>query len=173
MKKIVLQYGLISGSIVSTTMALGMLSLSNNHQANFGNTSMIIGYLSMLVAFSFVYVAVKKFRDNFNNQTISFGKAFAIGISIVLIASTMYVITWAFIHHNYMPDFMDKYAAAMIEDAQKTSTAKEIEILKAKMDEYKVMYKNPFYFALFTYGEIIPIGVLVSIVSGLLLKRKK
>ncbi len=57
-------------------------------------TSMLIGYASMLIAFSLVYVGIRNYRNKYNGGVISFGKAFKIGILIVLIASTLYVIAW-------------------------------------------------------------------------------
>lgn len=173
MKKNVLVFGLIAGVVVSVTMAIGMITLSKTHKCEMGNGSMVIGYLSMLVAFSLIYVAVKNFRDKQNNGLISFGKAFSMGLFISLIASTMYVITWAFVYHFYMPDFMDKYAAQMIESAKATANAAEVQAKIAEMDKYKELYKIPLFFALMTYAEILPIGLLVSLITGLILKRKE
>ena len=58
------------------------------------NGSMVVGYSAMILAFSFVFVGVKNFRDKENAGVITFGKAFQIGFLIALIASSMYVITW-------------------------------------------------------------------------------
>jgi len=71
---------------------------------------MVVGYLSMLIAFFTIYVAVKTYRDKYNNGTVSFGKA----LIIALIASTMYVIAWAFVYKFIMPDFWDNYAEHML-----------------------------------------------------------
>ncbi len=173
MKKNVLVFGLISGAVVSLTMAISMISLSKNHKCELGNGTMVIGYLSMLVAFSLIYVAVKNYRDKQNGGLISFGKAFTMGLFIALIASTMYVIVWAFVYHYFMPDFMDRYAAQMIESAKATANAAELQVKIAEMDKYKEMYKNPLFFALMTYAEILPVGLLVSLITGFILKRKE
>ena len=172
MKKNVLVFGLISGLVVSTIMSISMLTINNNPQIELGNTSMIVGYLSMLVAFSLIYVAVKNFRDKQNNGTISFGKAFGMGLLITLIGSTIYVIVWAFIYNVYMPDFMDKYWAQMQKAAQASGSAAEIQETTAEMVKYKELYKNPFFFTLITYAEIVPVGLLVSLITALILKRK-
>lgn len=171
MKKIVLVFGLISGLVVSLTMAISMLTVNNNPEIELGNTSLIVGYLSMLVAFSLIYVAVKNFRDKQNNGLISFGKAFLMGLYICLIASTMYVIVWAFIYNVYMPDFMDKYSEQMLKAARASGTPAEIQEKTAEMAKYKELYKSPFFFTLMTYAEIIPVGLLVSLITALLLKK--
>ena len=173
MKKNVLVFGLIAGVVVSLTMAVGMITMSKTHKCEMGTGSMVIGYLSMLVAFSLIYVAVKNFRDKQNGGLISFGKAFKMGLFISLIASPMYVIVWAFVYHFYMPDFMDKYAAQMIESAKATASAAEVQQKIAEMDKYKELYKSPLFFALMTYAEILPVGLLVSLITGLILKRRE
>lgn len=172
MKKNVLVFGLISGLVVSLTMAISMLTVNNNPEIELGNTSLIVGYLSMLVAFSLIYVAVKNYRDKQNNGLISFGKAFLMGLYICLIASTMYVIVWAFIYNVYMPDFMEKYSEQMLKAARATGTPAELQEKTAEMAKYKELYKSPFFFTLMTYAEIIPVGLLVSLITALLLKKR-
>jgi hypothetical protein len=172
MKKHVLTYGLICGAIVSLTMAIGMITANNSGTDKLGsNTMMIIGYLSMLIAFSLIFVAVKTYRDKQANGVISFGKALGMGLLIVLIASTMYVVTWAIVHNTVMPDFMDKYAAATLEKARATATPEEFSSMSKEMEEYKAMYKSPAGFALMTYAEIVPVGLIVSLITALVLKR--
>lgn len=172
MKKNVLVFGLISGLVVSTLMAISMVTMYNNPDAGHGGGSMIIGYLSMLVAFSLIFVAVKNYRDKQNGGVISFGKAFKIGLLIALIGSTMYVIMWALLYNFYMPDFMDRYCAQMIENAKATSSPAKIQELTEQMNTQKEMYKNPLFFVLFTYFEIFPVGLIVSLITALILKKK-
>lgn len=172
MKKNVLVFGLISGLVVSTLMAISMVTMYNNPDAGHGSGSMIIGYLSMLVAFSLIFVAVKNYRDKQNGGVISFGKAFKIGLLIALIGSTMYVIMWALLYNFYMPDFMDRYCAQMIENAKPTSSPAKIQELTEQMNTQKEMYKNPLFFVLFTYFEIFPVGLIVSLITALILKKK-
>lgn len=173
MKKNVLVFGLISGAVASTVMAASMLYMAKHPEQKADGSSMIVGFLSMIIAFSLIFVAVKNYRDKQNGGVISFGKAFQIGILIALIASTMYVITWSLVHKYAMPDFMEKYVAQAIESARATSTPAELETLTAKMNEQKEMYKNPVWFTLFSYMEILPVGLIVSLITALILKRKR
>ncbi len=173
MKKNVLVFGSIAGLIVSTLMAISMVTMYNNPDIGHGGGAMIVGYLSMLIAFSLIFVAVKNYRDKQNGGVISFGKAFKIGLLIALIGSTMYVIMWALLYNFYMPDFMDKFCARMIEDARATSTPEEVQKTIEQTNQYKEIYKSPFGFVLYTYFEIFPVGLLVSLIAALILKRKK
>jgi hypothetical protein len=56
----------------------------------------------------------------------------------------------------------------------KSSGASEAEILKsqAEIDYYKALYKSPFFVFALTLTEPLLIGVIVSLVSALILKRK-
>jgi hypothetical protein len=170
MKKNVIVFGLIAGVIASVLMVISMARCSSD--ANFEH-SMLIGYASMVLAFSFIFVGIKNYRDKYNNGLITFGKAFKTGLYISLIASTMYVITWLVDYYVFIPDFMDKYVAHMLKEA-KDSGASAAELAKqAKELAYnQQLYKNPIMVILFTYMEILPVGILVSLIAALILKRK-
>lgn len=173
MQKNILIYGLISGVIVSTVMLISMNYYSHCEGNVDLTTSMVIGYASMLIAFSMVFVGIRNYRDKFNNGIVSFGKAFKIGISIVLIASTLYVISWLICYFFFMPDFMDKYSVMEIDNMKAAgATVTEIENKRKEMADFSKMYKNPFFNAMITYAEILPVGLIVTLISSLILKRK-
>lgn len=155
MKKNIVIYGLIAGAIVSILM-LSTVNYLSHCEGNVNyDTSMLIGYASMLIAFSLVFVGIRNYRDKFNEGIISFGKAFKIGTMIVLIASTIYVIAWLIDYFFFIPDFMDKYATHML-DELKASGASQLEIDKQaeEIARFGKMYKNPLFNAMMTYMEI-------------------
>src|SRR6185295_10926631 len=173
MKKNIIIYGIIAGIVVSVLMLLSVNYMSHCEGSIDYDTSMLIGYASMLVAFSLVFVGIRNYRDKSNGGIISFGKAFKIGIIIVLIASTIYVVAWLIDYFFFIPDFMEKYSVHMLEEL-KASGASQIEIDKQtqEMANFGRMYKNPFFNAMMTYAEILPVGLVVTLISSLILKRK-
>ncbi len=171
MKKLVLTYGLIAGAVVSAFMAISMMSIADD-PSKIGAGSMVVGYLGMLIAFAFIFVAVKNYRDKQNGGVVSFGKAFSIGLLIALIASVMYVITWSLVYKYHMPDFMETYCAEMIRQAKTSMTGAELEAKIAEINKGKEMYSSPVGFTLITFSEIFPVGLLVSLIVALILKRK-
>jgi hypothetical protein len=173
MKKNILIYGLIAGVIVSVLMLTTVNYLSHCEGNVDYNTSMLIGYASMIVALSLVFVGIRNYRDKYNGGVISFGKAFKIGLVIVLIAATIYVAAWLVDYYFFIPDFMEKYAAHSIEEL-KASGASQLKIDKEtkEMAEMVQMLKNPFYNAMMAYAEILPVGLIVTLISSLVLKRK-
>lgn len=179
MTRTILVFGLIAGLIVSSFMAVSMIWVSNHSTSEVSadmDQGMLIGYASQLIAFSFIFVAIKTFRDKSQGGTITFWQACKIGLMITLIGSTMYVITWAFIYNFVMPDFMVHFSNAAIE-AAKTAGKSETEIaaITTEMAGYAEMYKSPIGFTLFTYVEVLPTGILVTLISATILwmTRKK
>jgi len=173
MKKNVLVFGLAAGLVVSVIMSISMVTLKNDSGARLSNNfMMVVGYLSMLIAFSLIYVAVKNYRDRQSGGEIGFGTAFKMGLLIALIGSTIYVIAWALVYHLYMPDFMDQYCNQVLEEARVSSSATELQQLTQQMNQQKELYKNPLFFTLFTYMEIVPVGFVVALITALVLKRK-
>jgi hypothetical protein len=173
MKKNIIIYGLIAGIVVSILMLSSVNYLSHCEGNVDYDTSMLIGYASMLIAFSLVFVGIRNYRDKYNEGVISFGKAFKIGIMIVLIASTIYVVAWLIDYFFFIPDFAEKYSAQTL-DKLKASGASQIEIDKEtkEMASFVRMFKNPFFNAMMTYIEILPVGLIVTLISSLILKRK-
>ncbi|MES2848672.1 MAG: DUF4199 domain-containing protein [Bacteroidota bacterium] len=173
MKKNIIIYGLIAGVIVSIAMLTSVNYISHcEGNVDYG-TSMLIGYASMLIAFSLVFVGIRNYRDKYNGGVISFGKAFKIGSMIVLIASTIYVVAWMIDYFFFMPDFAEKISTHML-DELKASGASQAEIDKEtkEMAGFVVNYKNPLFVAMMTYVEILPVGLIVTLISSLILKRK-
>lgn len=170
MKKTVIVSGLISGFIVSAIMAISIAVYSDN--ANFEG-SMLLGYASMILAFSLIFVAIKNFRDKYNSGVITFGKAFKIGLYVALISSTMYVIVWVIEYYLFIPDFMEKYTDHVLDAARKSGASQaELDKQISEMANYKEMYKNPVFVILLTYTEILPVGLLVSLIAAAILRRK-
>ncbi len=169
MKKNILVFGLISGLTLSILMVVFM-AITQHENYELG---MILGYTSMLLAFSFVFVGVKNYRDKYNDGVINFGKAFKIGILIALISSTFYVLTWLVEYYCFMPDFMDTFAKHTIETMQASGAPQaEIDATMAEMAGYKEMYKNPIFVILLTYMEVLPVALIATLLTALILKKK-
>lgn len=172
MKKNVIVFGLIAGFMVSIWLGVlvWMCMTGNVHLDN----GMWYGYGSMIIAFSMVFVGIKNYRDKHNGGAISFGQAFKVGGLIALIACTIYVLVWVVSYYTLIPDFMEKYAAHYLEALQKKGvSAQDMEHEKATMAGYIDNYKNPLFVVLFTYLEVLPVALVVTLVSALILKKKK
>lgn len=176
MKKIVWVCGLIAGLIsIAWGVAYISIGLNSDKPMDMAN-GMLYGYASMLVAFSLIFVAIKTYRDKHNGGIISFGKAFRIGLYISLIASTVYVVVWLIDYYYFLPEgsFEQQYTTYTLNAMKADGAAQaEIDAKAAEMAKDWALYKNPLINALMTYVEILPVGLLVSLIAALVLKRKK
>jgi hypothetical protein len=170
MRKIVPTFGLIAGAILSVMM---LITLPFQDKIGFDNGA-IIGYTSMVLAFLMVYFGVRSYRDNFAGGSVTFGRAFAVGLMITLLASVCYVATWEFIYYRLAPDFSDRYAAYTIDKAKKSgATDAQIAAQTKQMAEFKEMYKNPFVNISLTFLEPLPVGLVMTLVAAGVLRRKR
>jgi hypothetical protein len=171
MRKNILVFGLISGLVIGTfVVVIGWLC---DTKSEFGH-SLVLGYGAQLLALSFIFVGVRNFRDKYNQGRLTFIQALKIGLGITLVASTMYVAVWLVDYYLFIPDFMDKYAAHMIKEARDSGATQAVLDKKiVEVNGMKEMYKNPVYVILFTYLEILPMGIVISLVTALLLRRKR
>jgi len=165
MKNIILKNGIIAGIIVSLFMASMTLYMKANPETE---PSMIIGFAGMIVSFAFIFIGIKQQREA-NNGTISFGKAFLNGFLIALIASIIYVIVWLFIYYNIFPNFIEHYSQMMIDKAK----PEDLATVTAEMNQYKEWYKSPIMIILLTLMEILPLGIVISLIAALILKKSK
>ena len=169
MKKTILTFGLISGAIISVLM---VATVPFADRLGFGH-SYLVGYTTMILAFLLVYFGIRSYRDNLGDGHISFGKAFVIGISITLISSLCYVVTWEIVYFKFMPDFMDKYGAYAIQKLQASgASAAAIQAKVEEIKRYKVLEDNPLTNAAMTFIEPFPVGLLITLISGAILRRK-
>ena len=167
MRRIVVTFGLISGAISSLTMiALVTLSVGFDRGALIGNTSIVLSFLM-------VFFGIRTYRDDIGNGDITFSKAFGVGLSITLISCIIYVIAWEVIYYNFLPGFWDAYGAHWVQKL--TASGASPAAIEAKLQQvrrYKELYKNPFFTAVLTFINPFPIGLVVTLISALVLRRK-
>ena len=112
MMRMILSYGFIAGLIVGVEMFLVTTRLPLE-----GPWSMAVGYLTMLVALSMVFIAIKRRRDLTQGGVIRFWPAFGMGLGISFVAGVLYVAAWeATVAYTHM-DFASVYARSVIAQA--------------------------------------------------------
>ncbi|HSN18846.1 MAG TPA: DUF4199 domain-containing protein [Gammaproteobacteria bacterium] len=171
MLKIILRYGVIGGLIVGGALSAVSLGVGQD----IGSTwSYLVGYLTMLVGLSTIFIAIKRHRDTALGGVIRFWPALGIGLGISFIAGIFYVLAWEAVLYFGHLDFGGDYAKAMIEAAKaKGLSGEQLAKAVAEAEQFKTMYANPLYRLPETFIEIFPVGVLVSLVSAALLRNSR
>ena len=169
MRRIIAIYGIIAGIIVAVGMQIG-INLVSDHGA-FG---MVVGYLTMLVALSMVFVGVKRYRDTARGGVIRFWPAFGLGLGIAGVAGLCYVAGWEAYMYATDYTFMDVYMTqALAAKAAAGASAADIAKFGAEMAALKVQYANPLFRMPMTFAEIAPVGIIVALVSAVILRNSR
>jgi Protein of unknown function (DUF4199) len=175
MRKIVLVYGVIAGVIVSAMFFI-TAPLWDTGVITFDN-GMFVGYATMVVALSLVFFGVKSYRDNQQHGKITFGRAFKVGILITLIASVIYALSWEVAIRTVSKGFSEeiqKHYAENIKKEAKENGKSEAEVqakLEGMRKEFE-LYENPIIRFGYTIVEILPVGLIITTLTALLLRKR-
>lgn len=163
MIKTILTGGLVAGLIAGGIGSLFATMLSHDIAPAWG---MAIGYLTMLVALSAIFVAVKRHRDA--TGAIGFWRALGMGLAITLVASVGYALCWArALAIMGGPDaFIDGYLASLRRGGAGAADLQAMESMRES-------YRDPLIRLPITMTEIAPVGVLVSLVAAGLLRNPR
>ncbi|MFM5906899.1 MAG: DUF4199 domain-containing protein [Novosphingobium sp.] len=167
MTRLVLVFGILAGII-----ELALLGLSMGLASDHGILGMVLGYLSMLIALSLVFVGVRKYRDEHRGGVIRFWPALGVGLGIAGIAALFYVLGWEAYMWSTDYRFMTDYVAATLKAMEaKGASAGQLAQARAEFAEFAAMYENPVTRMGITLTEIAPVALLVPLISAALLRR--
>ena len=170
MKKIILVYGAIAGTIVIGSILLGFAAEDKLGVL----TTEWFGYLIMFVALSLIFVGVKKYRDTEMGGVITFTKALLPGLGIAAVAGACYVIGWEMYLAATDYAFIDLYTQGVIDAKREAGVSgEELEQAIARMEQLKVQYANPLFRVPMTFLEIFPVGLLISLISAAILRNPR
>ena len=168
----IVKYGVIAGLVVGVSMIASFWATDG--QMPHGWLGMAVGYATMLVALSAVFIGIKRQRDLAGGGVIRFWPAFGMGLGISFIAALFYVGAWELVQATIVDDFAGSYGASVIaaEKAKGIDPA-ALAKLTADMEAFKTQYADPMFRLPMTFAEIFPVGVLVSLISALVLRNPR
>lgn len=167
----ILGFGLVAGLIAGAPMSLLIVTRKDHLPAQWG---MVLGYLTMLLAFSAIFIAIKGRRDTELGGVIRFWPALGLGLGISVVAGVIYAVCWeAALALSHM-DFAGDWARMTIEQSKaKGLSGPALDKVVAEMEEFKRLYAQPHYRLTMTFAEIFPVGLLVSLVAAGLLRNPR
>lgn len=172
MLRIILIYGLIGAAIVGAPMLWAMLTIDPT--APMPENGALVGYATMLVALTGVFLGVKHYRDKVRGGVVKFLPALGVGLGISAVASLGWVIAWEVSLAVTKFDFVAVYYGAMIEQAQADGAgAERIAQLQSEQAGFASMYANPAIRMAITFVEMFPIGVIISLITAALLRNSR
>jgi hypothetical protein len=169
MRRTILIFGVISGVVssvlmVATTMVADRIGIDKGA---------IVGYTGIVLSFLLVFFGIRSYRDNVEHGQITFSKAFGIGMGITVISCVFYVVTWEVIYYNFLPHFWDNYGKDVAAKLQASgASAATVQTQMEQVKKYKELYANPLINAAMTFIEPFPVGLVITLVSAGVLRRK-
>lgn len=168
----ILVYGTIAGIIVGG--ALSATTITMHHNPPSMTIGLLIGYSSMLIALSAIFIAIKRRRDRNLGGVIKFLPAFGLGLGISVVAGLFYVLSWEAAQKIAGLDYGAQYAKHMIEEKEKAGVSvEELDKVRAAAAKFQTQYADPAFRLPMTFIEIFPVGVLVSLISAGLLRNPR
>jgi hypothetical protein len=163
-------YGGLAGLVIILTSIIIFFVNPERHLAG----SEWLGYLVMLLAFTLIFVGVKRYRDRDLGGVIKFLPAFGLGLLTAVCASLIYVVVWE-IYLAFTGDgFITAYTASVIEGLRAGgATPEQIAAKQVEMEAMIAAYANPLFRLPITFAEIFPVGVIVALVSAILLRNPR
>ena len=171
MKKTVVTFGIISGVVIAVLMSITTVFAD---RIGF-DRAIVVGYTTMLIAFLLVFFGIKSYRDNIGGGEITFGRAFTVGILITLITCAFYVISWEILYYTFLHDFPEKYGNHLIEKARASgATPEQLAQQLEEVKQMKALLDNPLLApAVIFISEPLPVGLVMTLISALILRRKR
>jgi hypothetical protein len=174
MKKVVLTFGLISGLVILAPWLAHRWPCMTDRIELDGQSG--IGYASMLIALSMVFFGIKSYRDNYAGGKISFWKGVQIGLLISLISAFLYwggSFAFSVANPGFQAKFIQKYTdQTVVKMHEHGAPQEEIDKATADIALMEKLFQNPLLFFLVCVVEFLPIGIIVTLISGITAKKE-
>lgn len=131
----------------------------------------VLGYLSITVALSVVYFAIRHFRDVANGGELSVLEGLGLGTIISACAGLGAGIADAIYTTFIYPDFIEEYTQYELGKMKETLSPADYETASADLLTQIEWMGTPIMLALVMFVTVLLIGFIVSLISSILLRR--
>jgi hypothetical protein len=167
MKKAFLRYGLLSALFMTVFFLIDDIILHD--YLNF-QVREIVGWVGIFLSTLFIYFGIKYYRDRLNNGVVSFGEALKLGLLILVLPSLAFGI-FNVIYVMANPEFLNTYYEVKLAEARALPPA-EVQAAIAEVEKGREMFGNPGVQFLFMFLSVFAVGLIVTVISALILRRK-
>ena len=172
MKNLVLRYGFYATLVVVGIQLVFYFLIDFTAAENF-ELGEILGYSTIFLSMIFVFLGMKKYRDENNDGIISFWEALKVGVLIVVIPSIAFGLYNWFYVEVMDPQFVDNYFNYQLEKAEAAMSSADFQAMKTKMEAQKETFQNPLIGSFVMFMTVFVIGFIVALVSSIILKKDK
>lgn len=170
MKQTVFRFGIFATLMI---VGLSMVNLFIVDKLAGYNIQEIAGYLTMLLAMIFVFAGIRHYRDRHNNGTLSFGEGMKVGILIVLIPAVFFGLFDLLYTEVINPNWKQEYYTDYMNRLRETVAPEKLPRALEKAQKEMELFSNPVMQFLLMSATVFIIGLIVTVISSLTLRRKK
>lgn len=140
------------------------------NSTDFG-TREVVGYAAIVISLLFVFFGIRHYRDKENGGTLSFGKGLQAGVLITLIPAAVFGL-FSVVHTEVIdPNFTETYYSHYLAEQQKMLSPEKFEQVKAEFEAQRAMFENPVFNFFLMFLTVFVIGLIITVISSLVLKR--
>jgi multisubunit Na+/H+ antiporter MnhB subunit len=170
MKKTAFRFGMYGVYAIFGIFFLEWLIFRNNSE-NY-DVREIVGWAGILLSTSFVYFALKYYRDKQNNGELSFGEGLKLGVLLILLPAMAFGIFNVLYILFLDPNFLDTYYNYQLEQIKKSVPLAELDSKMKAVQQEKEMFESPFVQFIVMFLSVFVVGLIVTIISTLILRRR-
>lgn len=168
MTRTIFIYGLVAGMLTLMLLGIGMGVIGFDH----GIEGMIWGYGAMVVGLSVMFMGVQRYGMNYGRMT--FAQAFSVAFGIFIVAGLVYTLGWeaylAATNYTFAERFASQAIASRVAEG---ATPAQLAQVEAQMSAFKAQYANPLIRLPMTFIEMLPVGLLMSLLAGATLRSRR
>ncbi|MEW5675111.1 DUF4199 domain-containing protein [Flavobacterium enshiense] len=165
-----LSYGVTFGIILVLEFVLMyVLNIDPSENAWAGVVMNLLNYL--VLPFALTYIAANKFKKEINDGFLSISETLKAGVSITVLAALIYGVFYILFDFIF-PEFKEELFEKIQQVTIKQNPAMTAEQLKMSMKFVKI-FMNPYIAAPFTVVMYAVIGLIHSLIVGVILKKDK
>jgi hypothetical protein len=170
MKKTAIRFGLYGVYVIIALFVINWF-VTGGERGNF-KTGEVIGWTGILISVIFVYFGLKYYREHQNGGRLSFGEGMKLGLLIVLIPSLAFGLFNLIYVKVIDPEFLNAYYNYEVAQIKASNTGAELERKLSQMAEDKKMFEGPVIPFVAMFFSVFLVGLVVTIISTLLLRRR-
>jgi Ca2+/Na+ antiporter len=170
MKPVILRHGLYAGLAILLLTAIHFYVVMPNAS---WETSEFAGYLTMILSMIFVFMGIRYYRDHVNDGFLSFKEGLKLGALIVLAPAVCFGLFDVLYTEVINPSWGDEYFGYYVEKIKASTPADRVEEELQKLQKNKDLFSNPFIQFALMFVTVYVIGIIVTVISALTLRRNK
>ncbi|TXJ25905.1 MAG: DUF4199 domain-containing protein [Chitinophagaceae bacterium] len=170
MKPTALRYGLYGTLAIVVLSAIHFFFIFPNASYN---VSEVAGYLTMFLSMFFVFLGIRYYRDQVNGGHLSFVQGLKTGALISVVPAIAFGIFDLLYTQVINPTWLKKYQDYYAAELKKTTSPEKLDEVLKKFESEAAVFNNPVMLFLIMTATVFIIGLIVTIISTVALKRNK